>query len=118
MKNPLRDKIYNWKNIGCSDVILNHLKEGVKFQISNDLGPCEFKNNQFSVKEETFISQEIDKLLTLGYITECSEKPYCISPITFIPKKKGEYRLITDLRYVNAKCIAPKFSNEDINVLI
>ena len=64
-----------------------------------------------------FIKQEIDSLLKSKCIVRSNfeEKPHCISGISVVPKKSGDFRLILDLRKVNAFCEPPKFSYTDIN---
>lgn len=118
MRNRLAAKINEWQSIGASGVIIESLQQGVKFPISESIDSCEFPNKNFSDRENIFIDKEITDLLLLDYIQKCDKKPYCVSPINCVPKKKGDFRLITYLRYVNSKCIHPKFSNEDSNDVI
>ena len=118
MKNQLGAHIDKWYEIGASDTVIDWLKHGVLFPLKDQIEPFELYYNSFSKAESDFIRTELQALLLLGHIELCEEKPYCVSPIKCIPKKKGDFRLITDLRYVNAKCTPPKFKNEDINTVI
>ena len=110
MKNQLGAHIDKWYEIGASDTVIDWLKHGVLFPLKDQIEPFELYNNSFSKAESDFIRTELQALLLLGHIELCEEKPYCVSPIKCIPKKKGDFRLITDLRYVHAKCTPLKFN--------
>lgn len=118
MRNQLSLHIDKWYEIGSSSTIINWLEEGVRFPIENPIEAFEIPNKSFSQTESAFIKKELQTLLLLGHIELCTEKPYCVSPINCVPKKKGDFRLITDLRYINNKGTPPTFKNEDINTVI
>lgn len=118
MKNTLRLNIHKWQSIGASETVLQWLQEGVKFPLSEDICAFEINNGPFSKRESVFLESEIARLLLQGYIEVCDNKPLCVSPITCVPKKNGDFRLVTDLRFLNSHCEPPKFKYEDINSVI
>jgi hypothetical protein len=68
----------------------------------------------------TTIKQDIDKLLTVGFI-QSIEKATWLSPIVVLPKKNGKLRICIDFRKLN---IATKknpyplpFTNEVLNTV-
>ena len=63
--------------------------------------PVKFQSycNNFSVKENLIVDQEIRKLLDLKVIKEVEHHPNeYISPIFLVSKKDGEYRMILNLK--------------------
>ena len=117
MKNPLTEHFDNWVKIGSSSQILEWVNEGVIFPFSQDIQGFEYNNKHFSQNETAFLHKEVSDLLLLGYIETCDYVPLCVSPIGCVKKKNGSFRLITDLRTLNNKCIAPKFKYEDIETV-
>jgi hypothetical protein len=108
-----------WENIGVSDTVLSWIQHGVPLPLSREPGSFELQNrNNFSDKAIAFIDKELKLLKDSGAIVECSEKPLCISPISVVPKKGQDYRLIIDLRHLNSACNPPKFVYEDINTVL
>ncbi|XP_053378396.1 uncharacterized protein LOC128548064 [Mercenaria mercenaria] len=118
MKNKLKERINNWLDIGANKQVLDWIKEGVKFPFIDTVENFHFDNKQFFAEEKTFIASELEKLLFHGQIEQCEKIPKGVSPINCVKKKSGKFRLITDLRYINSKCSAPKFKNEDITYVI
>ena len=97
MKNQLAQHFDKWVEIGASDVVLDWIKNGVKFPIHDNIESFEIPNKNFTQAESVFIRSELYSLLLLGHIEICESKPFCVSPINCIPKKKGDlsvnYRL-------------------------
>ena len=118
MKNCFAQNIDNWIGIGASNVVLDWIQTGVNFPLYDDIKSFEIPNKTFTKSESAFIRSELQSLLLLGHIEICESRPFCVSPINCVPKKRGDFRLITDLRYINRCCVPPKFKNEDINTVI
>ena len=110
----LKDNLKNWIKIGASPNVVKWIDEGVPLPFDSNPPVFEYTNKWVNREKQDFITNEIESLLTTGAISVSQVKPNCVSPITCIPKAKGSYRLIHDLRKVNDHCCAPKFSNEDI----
>lgn len=101
-----------WRRIGAPPLIIDWVSNGV--QLLFETQPERFfePNHRLSKKETYFVDQEIKTLVSQGALVQC-EEPYCVSPITCVPKKQS-YRLITDLRRFNSSCTKASFQNEDI----
>ena len=116
--NPLFKAYSAWEKIGCNPHVLQWIKQGVKFPLkSEEVVPFEHKNH-VQDSHITFVDSEIQRLITDGSLEHCTSKPVCVSPISCIPKKNGELRLITDLRHLNSFCDPPSFKYEDIDTVI
>ena len=106
-----------WKEIANNTTILQWVQCGVPLDF--DVCPLHFeeKNSIFKKKECEFLDKEIPKLVQSGCIRLVKEGPRCVSRITTVPKQKGDFRLVTDLRQVN-KCLKQNksfvFENIDI----
>lgn len=69
-------------------------------------------------KEKQFVSTEIKRLCSLGFLQHSATKPHCVLPLQTAPKKSGGFRLITDCRYVNSFLHIPKFSQQGIKDVV
>ena len=108
----------NWQSIKTSQTVLDWIKEGVKLPFETLPQPFELTNRHFSPKETRFIDQEISVLLQSGAIAQSIHRPFCVSPISCVPKKNAEFRLIINLRRLNYSCPCPAFQYEDINTVL
>ena len=106
-----------WNQITQNPLVKDWISYGVPIPFSSTPPPFEITNRQFSYREHQFITQEINSLLKNNCIVRCNytEKPLCVSGISVVPKRSGDFRLILDLRRVNTHCVPPKFSYTDIN---
>lgn len=118
MINSLKNNIASWEKIAASSIVLQWIRFGVPL-VFQGCAPHQFmfSNPKFSVKEIQFIRSELHDLLACGAIREVDSKPWCVSPIRCVPKKRNKLRLITDLRQVNSFVTAPKFQHDGINVV-
>ena len=91
MHRNLANHIPQWKDIAASEFVINTIAQGVQFPIAPDIQSCIFKNKSFSVKEEQFLTSELEKLLLLGCIEKCEEVPFCVSPIFMCPQKRRKF---------------------------
>lgn len=117
LSGRLADHIYAWKSIDASQVVQEWITDGIRIPFHNDCVPeyIEENNSKFNSSEYAFLLEEIKNLEIKGAIERVNVKPHCVSPIKCVPKKTGQFRLITDLRSVNSYVNAPKFTNEGIN---
>lgn len=106
-----------WQRINANSLIYDWITNGVRLPFLNIPQEFEITNKKFTVRESTFITEEIQRLQETGAIVECSVKPLCISPIIVVPKKHDKLRLVTDLRCVNEYLSCPYFRNEGIDVV-
>ena len=76
---------------------------------------CLFSNNLSALRHPDFVVHAISELLDNGCITEHSEPPFCVNPLTVAEGKK--LRLVIDLRHVNCHLVRFKFKYEDLRSL-
>ena len=107
-----------WEDIGTSSTVLSWIKEGVPLPFSGVPEKFEIKNGAFKAKEYRWIDGEISRLVEEGALQICDTAPDFVSPISVVPKKGGDYRLIVDLRQLNKHLSPPHFSNEDISSIL
>lgn len=102
-----------WKNIGASDAVLDWIVNGIKIEFLKTPSPFKLNNKQFSNEENSFVKEEIKRLLDAGYIKHCENDSF-ISGLSCAPKKTGGYRLIINLRHLNSFCESYSHKIEDI----
>ena len=108
-----------WARIGAPTTVQAWIREGVHIPFKENLTPDSFCLKQYSLseKETQFVKSELLQLQAIGAIEQVNYQPYCVSPIKCALKKGGKYRLITDLRQLNAQVDAPTFQHENINTV-
>ena len=74
------------------------------------------RNNRSARDNGTFVSDEIDKLLKKGCISEVDERPMCVNPLTVAFNRNGKARLVLDCRDINSHLIQFRFQYEDVSV--
>lgn len=74
------------------------------------------KNNKSSLDNTSFVTQEIDRLLDLGCISEVTKKPSVINLLTVAYSRAGKARLVLDCRHINLNLHKFKFKFEDVSV--
>eukprot|EP01122_Echinamoeba_exundans_P007166 TRINITY_DN213_c0_g1_i6.p2 TRINITY_DN213_c0_g1~~TRINITY_DN213_c0_g1_i6.p2 ORF type:complete len:549 (+),score=20.96 TRINITY_DN213_c0_g1_i6:1731-3377(+) len=73
--------------------------------------------NYVKSEDQAFVTQELQRLVDQGALTEVQARPYLVLPIGVVPKKGGKRRLIHNLRYLNKFLAARKFKYEDISTI-
>ena len=102
-----------WKRIDTNSVVINWIQDGVEFDVDKPLSPFYFENKKHSSHEHLFLRTEIRRLLNCGYIEKTVDSSY-ISPISCVPKKNSDFRLIINLRHLNKHCCQSYHKIEDI----
>ena len=122
LRNPLSDNLQEWVGLQTAPpVVLDWIKNGVSFPFRSEPTPFHSLNKPFTAKQQEFVAQEIQRLVSAGYLLECThevDKPVCVSPISVVPKKNKKLRLITDLRGLNDFVDAPHFQYESIDSVL
>ena len=106
-----------WARIGASDSVLEWIDSGVPVPLVSVPERSVFENPRYSEPEKRFLEAELLSLQKRGVIEKVISQPHCVSPIKVVPKKNSKFRLICDLRYVNAHCAVQHFSSEGVSVL-
>ncbi len=113
----LKSGLNYWETIAPVTVV-NWIKDGIQIPFQEKRPDHFVLPNKVSSKYADFVSNEIEDLLHKDVIEQVYEVPLCTSPINVVPKKNGKYRLITDLRELNAFCKPPKFTNQGLNEVL
>ena len=71
-------------------------------------------NNKSARDNKNFVSEEVEKLLKNGCISQVSERPHVINPLTVAYGKSGKPRMVLDCRCINPHLVNIKYKYEDI----
>jgi len=63
-----------------------------------------------------FVEKEVSQLERMGCVSEVSDVPHVVNPLTFSFNKSGKARLVLDCRHVNLFLHKFKFKCEDTSV--
>ena len=111
----LRDRVDRWEEMGASEFILQTLRHGYKLPlIDNPERKC-FKNNKSALRNQDFVDQAIEELLSSGRIIEVDTPPHVVNPLS-VSENGEKKRLILDLRYVNQHLWKQHVKFEDFKV--
>ena len=115
LEERLRSRLNAWKKINTNANVLEWIEKGVPIPFVSK--PCKtfIGNPKFTVVHEKFIKEELKRLIENGAIEKCTKKPSYISPLNVVPKKKGKFRLITNLKELNKNVKRETFRSEDIS---
>lgn len=111
----LRFSLNKWQAIGANKAVLEVIKCGYKLPFHTIPVTENLKNNKSALQHVQFVSEEILSLLKKGCITEVSEKPHVINPLT-VAGNKSKLRLVLDCRHINPHLYKLKFKYEDYTV--
>lgn len=90
-----------WSEITHNDHILNVIRHGYKLPFTEVPTSVCLGNNRSSKDHPEFVSAEIQKLLETGVVSEVSEKPHVVNPLTVAHSRSGKPRLVLDCRHIN-----------------
>ena len=71
MDHVLKDNLPHWQEIGTSSVVLDWISNGVTLPFTSVPPEFDHYNREFTVKESTFLDEEIEKLCKLGCVKVC-----------------------------------------------
>ena len=114
----MKQNVEEWRKIGANSDVIEWISNGIKIPFHSVPAQFSFPNRVFKRHESYFIRSEIKRLLNSECIREVDTQPLGISPISVVPKKNGEFRLILDLRHLNSYCIKQSVIYEDIKTVI
>lgn len=116
--NQLRKNCQQWIDIEASHEVIEWITNGVQIPFINVPPQFEYENKKFKRHECYFIRNEIKRLLKAECIKKVDYQPLGVSPISVVPKKNNEFRLIHDLRHLNSFCDVNSIIYEDIKTVI
>ena len=102
-----------WRRICDNPTVIDWVTNGVEFDFKSQITPFYYTNNKHSKLEHRFLQKEIRRLFSCGVIERCKDPAY-ISPISCVPKKNSDFRLIINLRHLNTHCKQLYHKIEDI----
>ena len=86
---------------------LDTISHGYQIPSASYPTPCFLSNNLLALRHPDFVVHAISELLDNGCITEHSEPPFCVNPLTVAEGKK--LHLVINLRHVNCHLVRFKF---------
>ena len=105
-----------WEKLEPPRWILSVIKSGYRIPFNATPSRAMHPNNRSALQHSQFVSQEVQDLLTRGSITEESEKPYIVSPLT-VAQNSEKKRLVLDLSALNQLIPDQVFKLEDFKTL-
>ena len=112
--NRLKEHIRKWEEFGASEFVLNILREGYRIPFKSKPTNVVLKNNRSALDNPVIVSNEIQKLLEKGCVTEVCNPPSVVNPLTVAFNKAGKPRLVLDCRHINPFIHDFKFRMEDV----
>ena len=104
VKGRLRRAYSIWKDLKAPQFILDVIQFGYKLPFIHTPSVYNARNNKSALAESVFVEQAINELSPSNCISEVSDPPDIVNPLSVSIQKSGKKRLILDLRHVN-KCI-------------
>ncbi|XP_063414876.1 uncharacterized protein LOC134696851 [Mytilus trossulus] len=113
--NSLRKHINKWKIIQASDYILNVIEKGYMLPLKTLPENVLLDNNRSAKENKSFVTVEIEKLVSKGCISEVFVQPKVVNPLT-VAGNKSKLRLVLDCRHINPHLYQFSYKYEDATV--
>ncbi|XP_053400643.1 uncharacterized protein LOC128557357 [Mercenaria mercenaria] len=97
----LKSSFRHWQDAGAGEYILDIIQNGYKLPFQKVSSSIELNNNKSARDNASFVSKEIQSLLSKGCIREVSAPPKVINPLTVAINRSGKKRLVLDCRHLN-----------------
>ncbi|MCG8049356.1 MAG: hypothetical protein N0E48_27825, partial [Candidatus Thiodiazotropha endolucinida] len=91
----------HWRTAGASDQVLDIISNGYKLPFKDLPEPVLLPNNKSARDNPNFVSNEIQALIEKGCVSEVSDIPLVVNPLTVAYNKVGKPRLVLDCRHIN-----------------
>ena len=111
--NRLRDRIDVWDQMQVDRYIRDVIMNGYKFPFKDLKRSYVLNNNRSASKNPSFVDKEIAELLKLKSISQVTEQPSVVNPLTVAYGKSGKARLVLDCRHINPHLMKFKHKYED-----
>src|SRR6185312_12535518 len=103
------------KAIGTDRVILSWLAYGVPIRVAAEPSKWKFRNHRSALEQFKFVRKEIEQHLA----DQCFEVVDAngvavVNPLQVEPKGESDWRLCTDMRFINAFLAHPVFRLETL----
>ena len=115
--NICKPEFYNYwkKTLLAPEFVLETLRDGYKFPLSQTPPPSFEPNNRSALNERKFMIAELMRLEKLEVISKVIERPHLVLPLSVVFSKK--LRLVVDAsRALNPYIEAQKINLEDLRI--
>ena len=112
----LKENVDQWVAIGAHEYILNVIRFGYMLPFYELPQSVVLKNNRSSRSNPDIVEREIRKLLDNACVSEVSDVPTVVNPLTVAFNRSGKARLVLDCRHINLCLFKFKFRLEDGSV--
>ena len=116
VKGRLKLHIDFWKKICASSFILSVISKGYCLPFVQTPQRAHLPNNKSALAHSTFVHNAIEELLIYKRVSEVSQLPFVVNPLSVPVQRSGKKRLILDLRHVNQYLEKQKIKYEDWKV--
>ena len=112
----LRESITQWIEIGANEYIVKVIEKGYMPPLKREPEKVILNNNRSAENNYDFVTKEISKLLAKGCISEVSDVPHVVNPLTVAENKAGKLRLVLDCRHINPALFQFKYKYENADI--
>ena len=105
-----------WKEITDDSYILKVIKESYTLPLRATVLSIILNNNQSARENMSFVQKEVEGLVRKRVVSQVTEAPEVVTPLTVAYSKKGKPRLVLDCRHINQYLHTFKYKYEDIKV--
>ena len=112
----LKDRVHVWDQLSVDRYIRDVIVNGYKLPFKELPEKVILDNNRSAKDNPEFVSCEIQNLLKLKCVSEVSQAPHVVNPLTVAYGKSGKPRLVLDCRHINPHLMKFKHKYEDTNV--
>jgi hypothetical protein len=93
VKGSLKQHLGWWRSHINNENVINTVAEGYRLPLLAILKPEFLKNNKSAYDNDSFVNQEVDKLLDSGIVTKVLEKPTVINALSVAIQANGKKTL-------------------------
>ena len=112
----LKDHLTKWVKIDADKYILDVISSGYKIPFKSIPDRVCLNNNKSARDNVKTVCTEIQKLIDKGCVSEVSDIPFVVNPLTLAFNKVGKPRLVLDCRHINQFIHEFSFRMEDVKV--
>ena len=116
VKGSLHRHLKWWKDNINNDYIVNVVESGYRLPLLEIPKDSYIRNNKSARDQESFVDDELNRLLLSGIIIKLSSKPTVVNALTVATNASGKHRLVLDMRHVNPLLNVPHYKYENIAI--
>ena len=94
VKGSLHRHLKWWKDNINNDYIVNVIESGYTLPLLEILKDSYIRNNKSARDQESFVDDELNRLLLSGIIIKLSSKPTVVNALTVATNASGKHRLV------------------------